>query len=151
MRPYLRRYSDVQKFRKRYEQPTHGGFQNLLLCIFLKQSPIYYHSRNQIFIKYIIKYQKILYLHKNNGRDVKSVCLKIKYNRGCSTEDLLKILADRKEHSDKCKSGEITIDTYDEWRYNYPKYYTKRIWEKVPSQDFSDAMVEAFKNKLKDM
>lgn len=51
----------------------------------------------------------------------------------------------------KCKSGEITKDTYDEWRYNYPKYDTTRIWAKVSSQELSDAMVEAFKDKLKDM
>ena len=48
------------------------------------------------------------------------------------------------------KSGEITKDTYDEWRYNYPKYDITQNWAKVPSQQFSDAMVEAFKDKLKD-
>lgn len=79
------------------------------------------------------------------------VCLKIKNSRGRSTEELLKILAAWKEQADKCKSGEITKDTYDEWRYNYPKYDTTRIWAKVPSQELSDAMVEAFKDKLKDM
>ena len=79
------------------------------------------------------------------------VCLKIKNNRGRSTEELLKILVAWKEHADKCKSGEITKDTYDEWRYNYPKYDTTQNWVKIPSQQFSDAMVEAFKDKLKDM
>ena len=79
------------------------------------------------------------------------VCLKIKNNRGRSTEELLKILAAWKEQADKCKSGEITKDTYDEWRYNYPKYDTTQNWVKIPSQQFSDAMVEAFKDKLKDM
>ena len=67
------------------------------------------------------------------------------------TDELLKILAAWKEQADKCKSGEITKDTYDEWRYNYPKYDTTRIWTKVPSQELSDAMVDAFKDKLKDM
>ena len=78
-------------------------------------------------------------------------CLTVKNNRGRSTEELLQILAAWKKQSDKCKSGEITKDTYDEWRYNYPKYDTTRIWAKVPSQEFSDMMVEAFKDKLKDM
>ena len=79
------------------------------------------------------------------------ICLKVKNNRGRSTEELLQILAAWKKQSDKCKSGEITKDTYDEWRYNYPKYDTTQNWVKIPSQQFSDAMVEAFKDKLKDM
>ncbi len=79
------------------------------------------------------------------------VCLKIKNNRGRNTEELLKILAAWKEQADKCKSGEITKDTYDEWCYNYPKYDTTQDWAKVPSQQLSDAMVEAFKDNLNDM
>ena len=79
------------------------------------------------------------------------VCLKIKNSKGQNTEELLKILAAWKEQANKCKSGEISEDAYDEWRYNYPKYDTTRNWKKVPSQQISDAMVEAFKDKLKDM
>lgn len=77
------------------------------------------------------------------------VCLKIKNNRGRNTDELLKILAAWKEQADKCKSGEITKDTYDEWRYNYPKYDETSSFVKAPSQNFSDAMVEAFKDRLK--
>ena len=44
------------------------------------------------------------------------ICLKIKNNRGRNTEELLKILVAWKEQADQCKSGEITKDTYDEWR-----------------------------------
>ena len=62
----------------------------------------------------------------------------------------MNILTAWKEQADKCKAGEISKDTYDEWRYNYPKYDTTQTWAKVPSQAFSDAMVEAFKDKLKD-
>ena len=78
------------------------------------------------------------------------ICLKIKNNRGRNTEELLNILPAWKEQADKCKAGEISKDTYDEWRYNYPKYDTTQTWAKVPSQAFSDAMVEAFKDKLND-
>lgn len=34
---------------------------------------------------------------------------------------------------------------------HYPKYDTTQPWAKVPSQELGDAMVEAFKDKLKDM
>lgn len=78
------------------------------------------------------------------------VCLKIKHNRGNNTEDLRSILVAWKEQADKCKAGEISKDIYDEWRYSFPKYDTTQTWGKVPSQSFSDAMVEAFKDKLKD-
>jgi len=47
------------------------------------------------------------------------VCLKIKYNRGRPTEELQGILTDWNEQASKCRVGEISKDTYDEWRYNY--------------------------------
>lgn len=49
--------------------------------------------------------------------------------------------------SEKYRNGEITKDQYDDWRYNYPKYDDNFI--KVPSKELSDAMVEAFKDRLK--
>ena len=42
------------------------------------------------------------------------------------------------------------IDEYDKWRYYYPQYDDTQITAKVPSQELSDAMVKAFKKKLKD-
>ena len=53
------------------------------------------------------------------------------------------------EQAEKYRLGEITKDQYDDWRYNYPKYDDSFV--KVPSRESSDAMVEAFKDKLKDM
>ena len=52
--------------------------------------------------------------------------------------------------SEKYRAGEISRDEYDKWRYNYPQYDDTQIWAKVPSQEFSDAMVKAFKRKLKE-
>ena len=46
-------------------------------------------------------------------------------------------------------SGEINREDYDKWRYNYPKYDEASGYVKVPSQQLSDAMVEAFKDRLK--
>ena len=39
--------------------------------------------------------------------------------------------------------------TIDRWRYYYPKYDTTQLWAKVPSQELSDTLVEAFQDKLK--
>ena len=52
--------------------------------------------------------------------------------------------------AEKYRSGEISKEEYDKWRYNFPQYDDTQIWAKVPSQEFSDAMVKAFKNKLKE-
>lgn len=53
------------------------------------------------------------------------------------------------EQSEKYHNGDINRDEYDKWRYNYPKYDETSGFVKVPSQNFSNAMVEAFKDKLK--
>lgn len=52
--------------------------------------------------------------------------------------------------AEKYRAGEIGKDDYDKWRYNYPRYDTSQRWASVPSQELSDALVEAFKDKLKD-
>lgn len=52
--------------------------------------------------------------------------------------------------AEKYRAGEISKDDYDKWRYNYPKYDDTQIWAKMPSQELNDAIVEAFKGKLKD-
>ena len=49
----------------------------------------------------------------------------------------------------KLKAGEITQEDYDRWRYYYPQYDTTQRWAKVPSQEFSDMLVDAMKDKLK--
>ena len=41
------------------------------------------------------------------------------------------------------RSGEITQEEYDRWRYYYPQYDDTLITAKVPFQELSDAMVKA--------
>ena len=53
------------------------------------------------------------------------------------------------EQAEKYHNGEINREDYDKWRYNYPKYDETSGYVKVPSQQFSDALVEAFKDRLK--
>ena len=79
------------------------------------------------------------------------VCLRINKDKGHTTNDLLEMLTAWQEQSAKLAAGEITKEDYDRWRYYYPKYDTTQIWAKVPSQELSDALVEQFKDKLKDM
>ena len=55
-----------------------------------------------------------------------------------------------KEQADKLSSEEINREEYDNWRYHYPEFDTTQRWAKVPSQELSDALVEAFKDHLKD-
>ena len=50
--------------------------------------------------------------------------------------------------AEKYRAGEISRDEYDKWRYYYPQYDDTQITAKVPSQELSDAMVKAFKDKL---
>ena len=53
------------------------------------------------------------------------------------------------EQSEKYHNGDINRDEYDKWRYNYPKYDEAAGFVKVPSQELSEAILEAFKDKLK--
>lgn len=77
------------------------------------------------------------------------VCLKINKDKGKDAAELLKMLYAWKEQADKLSAGKISKDDYDRWRYYYPKYDTTQLWTKVPSQELSDTLVEAFQDKLK--
>ena len=50
--------------------------------------------------------------------------------------------------AEKYRAGEISRDEYDRWRYNYPQYDDTQTWGRVPSRELSDAMVNAFKNRM---
>ena len=52
--------------------------------------------------------------------------------------------------AEKYRAGEISRDEYDKWRYYYPQYDNTQITAKVLSQELSDAMVKAFKGKIKE-
>ena len=54
------------------------------------------------------------------------------------------------QQAEKLCNGEINREDYDKWRYNYPKYDETSGYVKVPSKQLSDAMQEAFKDRLKD-
>ena len=78
------------------------------------------------------------------------VCLKVNKDKGKDANELLKMLHAWKEQTDKFSAGEISREEYDRWRYHYPKFDTTQIWAQVPSQELSDVLSDAFKDKLKD-
>ena len=69
--------------------------------------------------------------------------------KGTDAAELSEMLNAWAEQSEKYHNGDINRDEYDKWRYNYPKYDEASGYVKLPSQNFSDAMVESFKDKLK--
>ena len=77
------------------------------------------------------------------------VSLRVDPRKGTDAAELSEMLAAWAEQSEKYHNGDINRDEYDKWRYNYPKYDETSGFVKVPSQNFSDAMVEAFKDRLK--
>ena len=78
------------------------------------------------------------------------VSLRVDPRKGKDAAELSEMLVAWAQQAEKYRSGEINREDYDKWRYNYPKYDETSGYVKVPSQQLSDAMVEAFKNRLKD-
>ena len=72
-------------------------------------------------------------------------------NKPTTNTSIFEMLSSWAEQAEKYRTGEITKDQYDEWRYNYPKFDETQTWAKVPSKELSDEMTEKFKDKLKDM
>jgi len=80
-----------------------------------------------------------------NDKDGKPcITLNINHNGYMS---MFKMMKSWKLKADKVRSGEITKEEYNNWRYNYPKFDTTQIWAKVPSQELSDALVKTFREK----
>ncbi len=65
-------------------------------------------------------------------------------------EGIFTMLSAWADQSEKLRNGEISKEQYDHWRYNFPAEDTTQRWAKVPSQELSDLLVEAFKDQLKD-
>ena len=78
------------------------------------------------------------------------ICLKVNKDKNKDAAELLKMLSAWKEQADKLSAEEISKEEYDQWRYNYPNFDNSQHWAKIPSKELSDALVEAFKDQLKD-
>lgn len=71
-------------------------------------------------------------------------------NKPTVSKSAFAMLAAWAEQAEKYRSGEISKEQYDKWRYTYPEKDTTQHWAKVPSQELSDALLESFKNQLSD-
>ena len=77
------------------------------------------------------------------------VFLRVDPRKGKDAAELSEMLTAWAEQAERLRNGEINREDYDKWRYNYPKYDKASGYVKVPSQQLSDALVEAFKDRLK--
>ena len=80
-----------------------------------------------------------------NGEN--GVSLRADPRKGTDAAELSEMLT---AWAEQYRNGEIVREDYDKWRYNYPKYDEISGYVKVPSQELSDVMIEAFKDRLKD-
>ena len=79
------------------------------------------------------------------------VCLRLDKGMGSNYHSMFGMFNAWQKEAAKFRNGEITKEQYDQWRYNYPKYDTTGEYHEILSQELSDAMVDQFKDKLKDM
>ena len=71
------------------------------------------------------------------------VCLKVDVRKNKDAAQFHEMLCAWGEQAAKLKSGEISKEDYDRWRYRYPEFDTTGHWHKViPSQGLSDMLVE---------
>ena len=73
------------------------------------------------------------------------VCLKVDVRKNKDAARLHEMLCSWQQTAAMLKAEEITQEEYDRWRYRYPEFDTTQRWGKVPSQELSDMLVEAFK------
>ena len=82
-----------------------------------------------------------------NGEN--GVSLRIDPRKGTDAAEFSEMLTALAQQVEKLRNGDINREEYDRWRYNYPKYDETSGYVKVPSKQLSDALVEAFKDRLK--
>ena len=76
------------------------------------------------------------------------VSMRVDPRKGKDATELFEMVNAWAEQAEKYRNGDISREDYDKWRYNYPKYDENSGYVKVPSQELSDILVEALKNKL---
>ena len=74
------------------------------------------------------------------------VHLRVDVFQGKDAARLHEMLCAWGEQAAKLKSGELSKEDYDRWRYRYPEFDTTGHWHKVvPSQGLSDLLVDELK------
>lgn len=72
------------------------------------------------------------------------ICLTVDVRKNKDAARLHEMLCAWQGVTTQLKAGEITQEEYDCWRYRYPEFDTSCIRAKVPSQQISDWLTEAF-------
>ena len=62
-----------------------------------------------------------LRLYKSKGTTYLSMCLRLDKSAGTTYTTMFDMFHAWQEQAENLKSGEITPEEYDQWRYNYPK------------------------------
>ena len=74
--------------------------------------------------------------------------LRINVRKSRDADRLHAMLAAWQEQSAKLKTGEITREEYDRWRYHYPEFDTSHLWHKVtPPQELNDSLSDKTRGK----
>lgn len=76
------------------------------------------------------------------------ICLRLDKSKGNTYVSMLEMLSAWAEQAEKLRTGEITKEDYDRWRYNYPKYDATQRWVKTPSQEHSNALMDALNDEM---
>lgn len=76
------------------------------------------------------------------------VSMRVDPRKGKDATELFEMVNAWAEQAEKYHKGDMSREDYDKWRYNYPKYDENPGYVKVPSQAFSDAMVDVFKDRV---
>ena len=71
------------------------------------------------------------------------VCLKVNLRHSADAAKLHQMLCSWQEQRAQYRSGAISKEHYDQWRYCYPKYDITQQWASVPSQELSDLITQA--------
>ena len=74
------------------------------------------------------------------------LCLRLDKSKGNNYLNLFDMFISWQKEAAKLEAGEITKEEYERWRYRYPEFDNKSGGVKVvPSQGFSDLLMEALK------
>ena len=76
------------------------------------------------------------------------VCLRVDQSKGKDAVELHQMLNAWRLAAAMLKSGEITQEQYDQWRYHYPRFDSTQRWGKVPSQELSDMLTDTPADRL---
>lgn len=73
--------------------------------------------------------------------------LRVNPFKGKDAAELNRMLHGWLQAANMLRSGEITQEEYDRWRYYYPEYDKSQKWVRMPSQELSDTLTDALNKK----